>query len=108
MLRLFIASLITSTGLMVSAVDAGDYASEQLEMMRDNQFESLSTSGSTSTFGNGASSGSTTTFSNGPSSPAMFTPSSPNMGSNMLQAPEPPKPISICWVVDQETICVGE
>ena len=94
MFRLLIVSLITSTGLTVSTVEAGDYASEQLEMMRNNQFESLSTP-------------EPTIIGNSPSSPAIFTPPSPVMGSNILSAPEPPKPISICWVVDNETICLG-
>ena len=106
MFRLLVASLIASTGLIFSTVEASDPTTEepfkssprmrnnpgQLEMMRNNQLQSLSSTGSTTT-------------GNSPSSPAMFM--SPNMGNNLMSAPEPPKPISICWVVDKETVCIG-
>ena len=107
MFRLLVASMVASTGLIVSTVEAGEYVSEQLDMMRSNQLESLSTTGSTTSFNGPSSSsstlGSTTSFSSPSSPPAMNMPYS----SSMTTSPQPYTPMKICWMVLEDQICSG-
>ena len=93
MFRLLLATMIASTGLIVSSVEAGDYGSEGSEMMGNNQFESLSTTGSTTGF-------------NGPSSPVMFMP--PRPANPIIKAPQPPQSMKICWMVLEDQVCSGD
>ena len=86
--------MIASTGLIVSSVEAGDYGSEGSEMMGNNQFESLSTTGSTTGF-------------NGASSPVMFMPPRPT-ANPIIKAPQPPQAMKICWMVLEDQICSGD
>ena len=90
MFRLLVASVIASTGLIISTVEAGNHASEQLDRMISDQLESFTSTGSSTSV-------------NGHSSPAMLMPP-PNP---IIKAPAPHKPMNICWVVDKETICIG-
>ena len=117
--------MVASTGLVISTVEAGEYVSEQLDMMRSNQLESLSTTGSTTSFNGGTSSssstvGSTTSFNGGTSSSSSTigsttsfnSPSSPpamNMpnSNSMTIAPQSYKPMKICWMVLEDQICSG-
>ena len=85
--------MVASTGLIVSTVEAGDFGSEGSEMMGSNQFESLSTTGSTTGF-------------NGPSSPAMYKPPGPTPNP-IINAPQAPQSMKICWMVLEDQVCSG-
>ena len=88
MFRLLLASMVASTGLIVSTVEASDYASEQLEMMRSKQIES------------------STTSIKSPSSPAMYVPPRPTPNP-IINAPQPTNTMKICWMVLEDQICSG-
>ena len=94
MFRLLLATLVASTGFIVSSVEASDYGSEGSETMGNNQFESLSTTGSS-------------TGLNVPSSPAMYMPPRPT-ANPIINAPQPPQTMKICWMVLEDQICSGD
>ena len=94
MFRLLLATMVASTGLIVSSVEAGDYGSEGYEMTGSNQLESLSTTGSTTGF-------------NGTSSPAMYMPPRPTPNL-IINPPQPPQSMKICWMVLEDQVCSGD
>lgn len=85
--------MVASTGLIVSTVEASDYGSEGSGMMGSNQLEPLPTTGSTNGF-------------NGASSPAMYMPPSP-APNPIINAPQTPQTMKICWMVLEDQICSG-
>ncbi len=89
MFRLLLTTMVASTGLIVSPVEASDYASEQLDMMRSKQIES------------------STSSVKGPSSPVMYMPPGPTLNP-IIKAPQTPKTMKICWMVLEDQICSGD